>query len=99
LSNQKKIKRFIAVGIVLFIIAFIVWLYPAITIASINGKLEMLKLKGNLTDAEKQLQTNLQYKLAWWEMMQATLFHPLAMTLIIIAIAIIVYGIIMKYWA
>jgi len=97
LSKEKTAKHFIAVGIIIFIVAFIVWLYPAITIASINGKLEMLKLKGSLTDAEKQLQTNLQYKLAWWEMMQATLFHPLAMILIIIAVAIIIYGVVSKY--
>lgn len=97
MSKEKDVKRFIAIGIVLFVIAFIIWLYPTITMASVNGKLEMLQLKENLTEADKELRSNLQYNLVWWEMMQATLFFPLASILIVIAIALIVYGVATKY--
>ena len=97
MSQERDVRRFIAVGIVLFVVAFIIWLYPTITMGSINGKLEMLTLKGDLIEAERKLQTDLQYSLIWWEMMQATLFFPLASILIVMAVALIVYGIVTKY--
>jgi hypothetical protein len=96
-AEKEKFKRFFVLGAVLVIVALIVWLYPTITIGSINGKLEMLSLKGQLTDAEREMQTQLRYTKAWWEMIQATTFYPITTLLFVIGLIIIVYGVITRF--
>lgn len=90
-------KKFFLMGAVVAIIAMIIWLIPSVFIGSINGKIDMMELKGSsLTEAEQQYLVDLYWTSIWWETQQATIFNPIALIMFAIGIVIMLYGIMAK---
>jgi hypothetical protein len=99
LSNARKAKvqRFFVLGTVLLVVALVIWLIPTIFLGSINGRIDLLRLKDSLTQPEREMLSDLQWSKIWWETIQTTTFNPIATILLAVGIVLIAYGLVTRF--
>jgi len=95
-TRKKKFQRFFVMGVVLLVVALIIWIIPTVFIGSINGRIDLLELKSSLTQPEQEMLTDLQWTKIWWETTQTTVFGPISTILLAIGIVLIAYGLVVR---
>lgn len=96
-TRRKKFQRFFVMGVVLLVVALIIWIIPTVFIGSINGRIDFLELKDNLNEAEQEMLTDLEWSKIWWETTQTTMFGPISTILFVIGFVLIAYGLVVRF--
>ena len=95
--RKTRLRRFFILGAILIVGALVIYLIPVVFIASINGEIDSLELKGSLTAPQRQKLTDLQWSKVWWETKQTTISNPTSIILLAVGLVLIGYGLIIRF--
>lgn len=76
--------------VILLMAVLVMWLIPIFIVASIDGEIDSLESKDNLTQMEQKRLNDLQWSKNWWITTKVTLFNPLAMLILTITVVTII---------